>query len=171
MTPSYMESKIDDLGLELVFADPIYKLAPSERSSRANSWERIQAITDELQMMAESQNIPVVCSNQAHRQMGNRGDAPTKDNSFNSDAPAMEADHVVGVKHISDERKLILRCTKNRFGQDFRVDLKFLPNIGIMEDVSFDPSASYYNGAEDGMEDKVKEAVRELEKEMQHDSR
>lgn len=170
MTPSYIESKIDDLGLECIYVDPIYKLNPSERMYRANSWERIQTITDELQGLAESQNVPLVCSNQAHRQMGNKGDAPTKDNSFGSDNPVMEADHVVGVKHITDERKLILRCTKNRFGQDFRVELKFIPNIGIMEDVSF-KEPGYYNGHEDGMEDSVKEAVQELEKEMKHDRR
>lgn len=170
MTPGYIESKIDDMGLEAVFVDPIYKLSPSERMYRANSWERIQVITDELQTMAESQNIPVVVSNQAHRQMGNKGDAPTKDNSYGSDNPVMEADHVLGVKHIADERKLILRCTKNRFGEPFRVELKFVPNIGIMEDVSF-KEPGYYNGHEDGMEDHVKEAVQELEKEMKHDPR
>jgi hypothetical protein len=40
--------------------------------------------------------------------MGNKGDAPHKDQSFGSDAPVHEADHVVGVKYFSDERKLIL---------------------------------------------------------------
>jgi hypothetical protein len=171
MTPGYIESKIDDLGLECIFVDPLYKLNPSERmSSRVGHWEKLTTITDELQALAEGQNIPVIAANQAHRQQGNKGDAPGKDTSFGTDAPVQEADHVVGVKHMSDEKKLILRCTKNRFGQDFRVELKFIPNIGIMEDVSYrDPH--YYNGHEDGMEDKVKRAVDELEKEMKHDAR
>ena len=174
MTPAYIESKIDDMGLEAVMVDPLYKLNPSERMSRMGHWERLTMITDELQQMAESQNIPVIASNQAHRQMGNRGDAPTKDTSFGTDAPAQEADHLIGVKHISDEKKLILRCTKNRFGADFRVDLKFLPNIGIMEDVSRS-NANYYNGNEDGSgngdSDRVKDAIHELEKEIGHDTR
>lgn len=170
MTPGYIESKIDDLGLECVFVDPIYKLNPSERIRNGSPWERIARITDELQVMCESQNIPLVVSNQAHRQQGNRGDAPTKDASFGSDAPSQEADHVIGVKHVSEERTLILRCTKNRFGQDFRVDARFVPNIGILEDVSFKDNG-YYNGHEDGSSDRMKEAVDELEKEMQHDRR
>ncbi len=170
MTPAYIESKIDDLGLECVIVDPLYKLNPNERSSRMGHWERLTMITDELQQMAESHNIPVIASNQAHRQMGNRGDAPTKDTSFGSDAPAQEADHLIGVKHVSDEKRLVLRCTKNRFGADFRVDLKFIPNIGIMEDVS-KHNMNYYNGHEDGGTERVKDAVRELEKEMGHDAR
>ncbi len=169
MTPAYIQSKVDDLGLESVFVDPLYKLLPSQRG-RYSGWEKLGVITDELCDIAEMQNIPVIISNQAHRQQGNKGDAPTKDNSFGADAPVQEADHVIGVKHIHDERKLILRCTKNRHGEDFRVDVKFLPNIGLIQDVSAN-NRNYYNGNEDGSDDKVKKAVEELEKEMQYDKR
>lgn len=168
MTPAYLESKIDDYGLEGIVVDPIYKLKSGMR--RISGWEEIQQIVDQICDLAEMFNIPVVMSNQAHRQMGNRGDAPHKDNSFGGDSPVQEADHVIGVKFISEEKKLILRCTKNRHGQDFRVDVKFMPNIGLIEDVSF-KDFSYYNGSEDGSESEIKERIEELEKGMGNDKR
>lgn len=168
MTPGFIEARIDDLGLECMIIDPIYKLKPSHRERGISGWEKLQTMVDEICDLAETFNIPIVMSNQAHRQQGNRGDAPHKDNSFGGDSPVQEADHVIGVKHITDEKKLILRCTKNRFGADFRVDLRFIPNAGIMEDVSFKDS-NHYNGHEDGSTSG--EAVKELEKEMAHDNR
>jgi replicative DNA helicase len=168
MSPAYIDSKVGDYGLELVIADPIYKMRSGIKNLRG--WEELQAITDMLCDMGEIHGIPVVMSNQAQRQTGNRGDAPHKDNSFNGDAPVQEADHVIGVKNITEETKLILRCTKNRFGQDFRVDCKFVPNIGILEDVSF-KDFDYYNGHEDGSDEKMKKHIEELEREMEHDKR
>lgn len=165
ITPGFIESRIDDLGLECVIVDPIYKLRGNRRYMDKRA--EIEECVDDLQHIAQAFHIPVVISNQANRQSaGGKGEAPSKDTSFNSDAPAQEAAHVIGVKHISEERKLIMRCTKNRFGQDFRVDLKFLPNIGVMEDVSrIDPN--YYRGAEDGSgDDEIKEAIEEAEKEV-----
>lgn len=161
MTPAYIESKIDDYGIEAVTVDPIYKLKSGLK--RNSSREELEAVVDQLCDIAEMHDIPIVMSNQAHRQQGNRGDAPHKDNSFNSDAPVQEADVVVGVKYISDEKKLVIRCTKNRFGHDFRCDLRFVPNIGIMQDVSFkDPE--YYNGNEDGSENhKFQSEMKDLE--------
>jgi hypothetical protein len=151
--------------------DPIYKLKSGQRRL---GWEELQSITDQLCDIAEMHNIPLIMSNQANRQQGNRGDAPHKDSSFNGDSPVQEADHVIGVKHVSEEKKLILRCTKNRFGHDFRVDLKFVPNIGIMQDVSFnDPR--YYSGEEDGSGSKdspeMKKHAEDLEREMKYDKR
>lgn len=176
MTPAFIEARLDDLGLEMLIIDPIYKLKPSHMVKGQSGWERLQFMTDEICDLAEQFDIPIVMSNQAHRQQGNRGDAPHKDTSFNGDAPVQEADHVIGVKHVMEERKLILRCTKNRFGQDFRVDLKFLPNVGILKDVS-----ANYHGHEDGSGSRnggtrtsskaSAAAVRELEKEMEHDPR
>ena len=166
MTPGYIESKIDALGLDFIIVDPIYKLRPSAKSRFGFSGqEKLAQITDELCDIAEMHDIPLIMTNQAHRQMGNRGDAPTKDNSFNSDAPVQEADYVFGVKHVKDERKLIIRCTKSRWSDEFRVDVKFIPNIGLFDDVSFNEK-NFYNGHEDGSEERVKDAISDLEKDM-----
>lgn len=165
MTPAYIESKIKDLGIQCVTVDPIYKLKASARV-RGDDWQRLAYITDELCDLAKSHNIPLLMSNQAHRQQGNRGDAPHKDNSFGSDAPVQEADYVFGVKHISEERKLVLRCTKSRWGEDFRVDVKFVPNVGVFDDVSKFKPDQFYNGHEDGSTDLVKDAIADLEKDM-----
>lgn len=168
MSPAYIDSKVGDYGLELVIADPIYKMRSGVKGLKG--WEELQAITDMLVDMGEIHSIPIVMSNQAQRNQGNRGDAPHKDNSFNGDSPVQEADHVIGVKNISEEKKLILRCTKNRFGQDFRVDCKFVPNVGILEDVSY-RDFDYYNGHEDGSDEDMKKNIEELEREMGHDKR
>ena len=167
MNPAYIESKVDDYGLEYVIVDPLYKMKSG--IPKLAGWEELRAITDQVCDLAEIHNIPVVMSNQAGRHLGNRGDAPHKDSSFNGDSPVQEADHVIGVKYVQEEQKLILRCTKNRFGQDFRVDVRFLPNIGIMEDISFHEH-HYYNGSEDGS-DPLKKDVEELEAEMEFDKR
>jgi replicative DNA helicase len=159
MSPAYIDSKIGDYGLEYVIVDPLYKMKSGIKGVRG--WEELQAITDQVVDIGEIHNIPVVMSNQAQRNQGNRGDAPHKDNSFNGDSPVQEADHVIGVKYILEEKKLVLRCTKNRFGQDFRVDCKFMPNIGLLDDVSF-TDFNYYNGSEDGSDPNVKELEEEM---------
>jgi hypothetical protein len=117
---------------------------------------------DALQDIAKGFNIPVVISNQAHRQVGNKGDAPTKDNSFQSDAPAQEADHVIGLKHFEEERKLVLRCSKNRFGQNFRVECRFVPNVGILEDMT-PIRGDYFNGTEEPTAEEVEAMVNEID--------
>jgi hypothetical protein len=147
MTPAFIESRIDDLGIEMIVVDPIYKLKPVQK--RALKHEEIADLIDSIQDISKAFDIPAVVANQAHRQMGNRGDAPHKDHSFGSDAPVHEADHVIGVKYFNTERKLILRCSKSRFGDDFRVDVRFHPNIGIMEDIT-PIRGSYFNGRDEG---------------------
>ena len=167
MSPSFIESKIDDLGLEAIFIDPIYKLKSSRR--RQLKHEEIGDLVDSVQDMAQAFQIPVVITNQAHRQMGNRGDAPHKDQSFGADAPVHESDAVVGVKYFEDEQKLILRCTKNRYGADFRVDVRFRPNIGMMEDIT-PLSGSYFNGHEEKADEEVEQAKKEIEAAEREDS-
>ena len=134
MSPAFIESKVQDLGLDMVIVDPIYKLRPPRRHRDNRIWE-IGEIVDSLQGIAETYNVPVVICNQAHRQ-GVKGDAPGKDNSFNSDQPVQEADHVIGVKHETDSRTLVLRCSKSRFGATFRTELRFLPNLGVMKEMN-----------------------------------
>lgn len=132
MTPAYIESKIDDLNLGMVFVDPIYKLKPNVK--RSDRRAEVEECVDEIQDLAESFNIPIVISNQAGRALGTKGRPPDKDSSHNSDAPVQEADHVIGVKYFSETNTLRIHCSKNRFGGDFTFDCKFFPNIGILED-------------------------------------
>ena len=135
MSVSYIETRIEDYGLDLVIVDPIYKLrSPRNRHSR---WEELGDITDALIDLSHTYNIPVVLSNQANRALvGKRGDAPDKDSSFGADAPVQEANCVVGVKHYSEERMMKYNCSKNRDGEAFRFSARFHPNVGIIEDVT-----------------------------------
>lgn len=150
MTPAYMEAKIADLGPDMVLVDPIYDLAATRpRDSRI---AELSDISDAIAGMCEQFNIPIVATNQAHRQMSGKDDAPHKDTSFNSDVPIQRGDHVIGVKNISDERRMIVRCSKSRFGHDFRFELKFHPNTGVMLETT-KPTGSYTNGKDDDFED------------------
>jgi hypothetical protein len=158
MSPGFIESRIEELGLDMVIVDPIYKLrSPRRRSVRH---EELQDTVDAVQDMCETYNIPIIITNQAHRLQGNaRGDAPHKDSSFGSDAPAQESDHVIGVKHFEEERKLVLRCTKNRFGGNFRADVVFWPNVGKVQDVT-ELRTDYFNGRE-GSDEEVAKFIKE----------
>jgi replicative DNA helicase len=158
LSPAFIESKIEDLGLEMVIVDPIYLLRPERR--RQLKHEEIQDMMEQMEGMAQAFQIPVLVSNQAHRQMGNKGDAPTKDQSFASDAPTQISDHIVGVKHSEEEQKIIMRCTKNRYGANFRCEVRFRPNIGTFEDVT-PLTGNYFNGHVEGHDEEIKEALEE----------
>lgn len=160
MTPQYIYSRAEDLGLDLVIVDPIYKLKTMRRIR--DRWERIAEIVDELTDLAHGMNIPVVMSNQANRALvGSRGDAPSQDSSFGSDAPAQESDVVMGVKHFSEERIMKVNCSKNRHGEPFKFTMAFWPNTGKMEDVT-PIKGDYTNGYDP-------EKAEELRKELQEE--
>jgi len=135
MTTGYIRAKCRELGADLAIVDPVYKLRPPRR--RGSRWEELGEITDSLVDMAHELNIPVVLSNQANRAMvGSKDDAPSMNSSYGSDTPVQEADSVIGVRHFSDERILKFKCTKNRYGERFNFTAKFIPNVGILEDIT-----------------------------------
>jgi DnaB-like helicase C terminal domain len=165
MTAAYIESRIEDLGLEIIFIDPIYKLrAPSKRQLKH---EEIQDLVDSVQELAQGYNIPAVISNQATRGLiGTKGEPPSKDTSFGSDAPVQEADTVIGVKHFSEERLMKLRCSKNRYGDPFNFDMAFWPNVGKMEDVT-PIKGEYWNGYDPEKAEELRSEIRKVEKEVE----
>jgi len=135
MNLSYIESRIEDLNLDMVIIDPIYKLSPPKR--RGNRWEELGEIVDRLVDLSHAHNIPIVMSNQATRGLvGKKDTAPTKDSSFGADSPVQEANCVIGVKHYAEERIMKYRCDKNRDGETFTFTAKFHPNIGVLEDIT-----------------------------------
>ena len=165
MTPSYIETRIDDLGLELVIIDPIYKLKNPRK--RQLKHEEIQDVVDNIQDLSKGYNIPIVISNQANRAlMGTRGDPPSKDSSFGSDAPAQEADTVIGVKHFSEERMMKVNCTKNRYGESFKFEIAFWPNVGKMDDIT-EIKGDYANGYDPEMVEEVAKALKKAEQEVE----
>jgi replicative DNA helicase len=161
MSVGYIEDRIVELGLDLVCIDPIYLLRPVRRYND-NPQSEVGAIAYALEALSETYNVPIVFTNQANRQ-GPQGDAPHKDRSYNSDVPNHGADYVLGIKHLSEDNRMICRCTKSRFGQEFRFDLIFYPNTGVVREVT-PIKGSYYNGKdEDAAEDDIKQAIRNLE--------
>lgn len=159
MSVSYIESRIEDYGLDLIVVDPIYKLrAPRKRGNR---WEELGEIVDALVNLSHTYNIPVVMSNQASRALvGKRGEAPDKDTSFGADSPVQEANCVVGIKHHSDEHILKYNCSKNRDGEEFKFTAKFHPNVGILQDVT-PIKGSYLNGYDPEKVEELNDAMRE----------
>ena len=161
LSAAFIESRVDDLGLDVVFVDPLYKLRPPRR--RQLKHEDLADIVDQLQGISMSFNIPVIMSNQAGRALvGSRGDPPTKDSSHGSDAPAQEADCVIGVKHYSEERQLKFNCSKNRHGESFRFTCAAHLNIGRILDVT--PIRSdFYSGYDTAKAEELREAMKEIE--------
>jgi hypothetical protein len=160
ITVPYVADKIEELGLDVVFIDPIYKLRSVRR--RTTSWEELGELSDAIQDVSEQYDVPVIVTNQSHRQ-GASGDAPHKDRSFASDVPVQNADHVLGVKHLSEEHLLICRCTKSRFGQDFRFEARFFPNTGVFKVID-PPTIDYMNGSDDPSEEELSGIVKRAHK-------
>jgi hypothetical protein len=155
MSVAYIEGRVDDLGLDMVIVDPIYKLKVAKRQLRH---EELGDITDQLQDLCQMRDIPVIVSNQAHRQASLKGQAPDKDTSFGSDTPVQEASYVIGVRYFEDEGVMQLRCTKSRFGSGFKLDVRFNPNTGYLSDDT-PVEGNYYNGKDEEFRAKVKEAL------------
>jgi replicative DNA helicase len=159
MNVGYIKTRVEDLGLDCVIVDPIYKLKPVR--NRGTRWEELQEIVDALMDIAHEFNIPIVMSNQASRALaGKKGEAPDKDSSFGADAPAQEADTVLGVRHISDERIMKYNCSKNRHGEPFKFTASFKPNTGVLEDVT-PIKGDYFNGYDPEKAQELSEAMRE----------
>ena len=158
MSIGYIESRIEDLGLDAVIIDPIYKLRPPRK--RGSKWEDLGDITDRLVDLSHSYNIPVVMSNQATRGLvGKRDNAPSKDSSFGADAPVQEANCVIGVKHYSEERIMQYKCDKNRDGEQFSFKAKFMPNLGILEDITPMNKDEYFNNYDPDKAEELRQAI------------
>jgi replicative DNA helicase len=135
MTVGYIRSQVQSTGADLVIIDPVYKLRPPRY--RGTRWEELGEITDSHVELDHELNVPVVLSNQANRAMvGVKDDAPSMNSSFGSDTPVQEADAVIGVRHFSDDKILKFNCTKNRYGERFRFTTRFVPNVGILQDIT-----------------------------------
>lgn len=159
MSVSYVESRIEDYGLDCIVIDPIYKLRSPRK--RGNRWEELGEIVDSLVNLSHTYNIPVVMSNQASRAlMGKKGDPPGKDSSFGADAPVQEANCVIGVKHFSDEKIMKYDCSKNRDGEPFKFTAKFHPNVGILQDIT-PIKGDYLNGYDPDKVEQLSEALQE----------
>lgn len=146
LTLQYLTSKVEDLGLHGIIADPLSKLSTGVRRRDNPVWEAYDKVAG-LQELAEEHNIFAVATNWATRQQGRAKSekAPDLDDSFGSDALAQESDHVIGVKHDAEERTLTLRCTKSRFGKPrFNAIIDFHPNTGLFQEVNIDHDVMAY---------------------------
>lgn len=172
LTLQYVASRVEDLGLHGIIADPLSKLSTGVKRRDNPVWEAYDKVGT-LQELAEEHNIFAVATNWATRQQGRAKSekAPDLDDSFGSDALAQESDHIIGVKHDAEERTLTLRCTKSRFGKPkFNAIIEFHPNTGIFQEVNIDHDVMAYrlslNGhaAPNGNGDKPKHKVKKSRK-------
>jgi DnaB-like helicase C terminal domain len=146
MGVSYIEDRIVELELDLVLVDPIYLLKPVRIHREGNTWQETAWIAESLHVLSERYAVPIVFSNQAHEgdSIRAREDAPHKSGGFGSKALNHLSDYVLGVKHVSEERRLIMRCSKSRFGAAFRYEVYFDANTGVTK---YDnaPDWNYYD--------------------------
>jgi hypothetical protein len=146
MGVGYIEDRIVELELDLVLVDPIYLLKPVRIHREGNTWQETAWIAESLHVLSERYSVPIVFSNQAHEGDSIRAkeDAPHKSGGFGSKALNHLSDYVLGVKHVSEERRLIMRCSKSRFGAAFRYEVYFDANTGVTK---YDnaPDWNYYD--------------------------
>lgn len=162
MSVGYIEDRIVELELDYVIIDPIYLLKPV-MVYRDNPYATLGSTAEAVERLSEMYNIPITITNQAHRQGGGAGDAPHKDKSFGSDLPAQLADFVLGVKHLSDESRMICRCTKSRFGQEFRYEIGLHANTGAIRELT-PLEGNYFNGKGDMDEEELRDMVASAQK-------
>jgi replicative DNA helicase len=141
ITTQYIASRIEDLGLHGVVADPISKISVGAgRSNKDALWEaydKVQAFQD----LIEEHNVFGVATNWSTRQQGrNKSEkAPDLDDTFGADALAQESDHFMGLIHDEEDRTLTMRCSKSRFSKSrFNVTIEFHPNTGEWHEVNMD---------------------------------
>lgn len=153
LTPSYIASRVEDLGMRGVILDPISKISMGVRKRNDNPiWEAYDKV-HAMQELGEEHNIFVVATNWSTRQQGKSKSekAPDLDDSFGSDALAQECDHVIGVKHDPEDKTLTLRCSKSRFGKaKFTATIDFHPNTGHWQEVNVDSEVTQYRMAQNG---------------------
>lgn len=164
MSVGYIEDRIVELELDLVIVDPIYLLQPVRTTQSGNEWQETAWTAEALHFLSERYNIPIIFTNQAHLANA-KDDAPHKSDNFGAKGMLHLADYVIGVKHISEDNRMIVRSSKSRFGEGFRYEVKFYANTGVIKELT-PVVGSYFNGKdhdveEDELEAMVKQAVGE----------
>jgi RecA/RadA recombinase len=152
MSVGYIEDRIVELALDFVIVDPIYLLKPVRISNGGNEYQEIGWIAEALHVLGERYNIPIVFTNQAHMEGGAKDDAPHKDRSFGAKSMMHLADYIIGVKHISEDNRMIVRGTKSRFGQNFRYEVDLYANTGVIRERT-PVFGNYMNGNDADEED------------------
>jgi hypothetical protein len=135
MSIPYVATRIEDLGLQGVMADPLSKLATlTKRESPV--WEMRDKV-GAFQELAEEHNLWAIATNWSRRDsvVRNSNEPPGEGSSYGSDALEQEADHVITLRYNEDDFELLLRCTKSRFSaKAFKVTLNFRPNTGVFRE-------------------------------------
>jgi hypothetical protein len=164
MSVGYIEDRIVELALDIVFIDPIYLLKPVRYTQEGTGWQEVVWTAEALHRLSEAYNVPIIFTNQSHMD-GLSGDAPGKEKSFGGKGMVHLCDHVLGVKHLSDEHRMICRCSKSRFGAShFRYEIGLHANTGVIKELT-PVKGSYFNGTdEDADEDDVREMVKTIQK-------
>lgn len=159
LTVGYIEDRCVELELDLLIVDPIYLVKPV-RTTGEGGWQETAWTTEAVHQIGEQYDIPVVFTNQASdKQKAGRDDAPHRSDSFGSQSMSHLSDYILGLKHVSDENRMICRGTKSRFGADnFRYEMKFYANTGVMR-VLTPLAGNYFNGSDDPDEDDVRNMV------------
>lgn len=158
MSVGYIEDRIVEYELDIVFVDPIYLLKPVRLTGEGNTYQEVAWTVEALHRLGEAYGIPIVFTNQAHMD-GPAGDAPDKSKSFGTKTMTHLTDYVLGVKHVSDEHRMICKCSKSRFGQNhFRYEIALHANTGAIKELT-PLQGNYFNGRDDDFDEEDMEEV------------
>lgn len=120
-TTQDIEVLINELEPDVVLVDGMYLMRPSAGTSRnGGKWERVAAVADDLQMLAQRKQIPLIATSQFGRKVGRENkDATSGDVGFAYEI-VQNADGVIGM--FQDEemrvmRRMLLRLLEHREGE------------------------------------------------------
>lgn len=162
MSVAYIEDRLVEHELDVIFVDPIYLLKPVRLHREGNTYQEVAWVGEALHRLGEQYDVPIVFTNQAHLD-GNKGDAPGMEKSYGAKSLLHISDWVIGVQYMSEENKLVLRATKGRFGEDFRSVYTFFPDTGFF-DTDTPLPRGYANGNGNGHHDESEDVVRKATK-------
>lgn len=154
MTPSTIAAQIERNRADIVFLDQLSLM------DGADDWQSITALSTAIKRLATRYQVPIVTAAQI-----NRAGAGSKnqgvENIANADRIGQDADLVINVQKFS-KSVVSMRVVKFRHGPEGQIFyLKFDPNMGVMEEITYEEAADLKDQDDDNEE-------REKERTFKH---
>lgn len=135
MTPSTIAAQIERNRADIVFLDQLSLM------DGADDWQSITTLSTAIKRLATRYQIPIVTAAQINRS-GANSKIQGVENIANADRIGQDADLVINVQKFS-KSVVSMRISKFRHGPEGQIFyLKFDPNLGVMEEITYDEAMS-----------------------------
>jgi|PlaIllAssembly_1097288.scaffolds.fasta_scaffold00016_28 replicative DNA helicase len=129
---SDLDVLIHELAPDIVYVDSAYRMQPDSASRSAGRLERVALAYDDLKKLTITSDRPMITTSQFNRQAGQRGKAGTLESVSFSDAIAMHASLVFGIKegtnpHQRTRREIEIMKGREGEGGIYEVNYRFAP--------------------------------------------